>query len=1293
MDIQMKNYGFRFISSLMFLLLLAISATGQYFPEKLYTVDDGLPQSIITTILKDSNGYLWIGTNEGMARFDGSVFENYTQYNGYPFHLISGIIETKPGVLWVTDYGFGLFELKENKTRLLVFDPALKDFHVNFLKKEQDGRILLGADPGGLYIFKNDSLIEHYSDSDIIPGGIISACVTPNGNIWVGTFANGAVLMRNGKVVRTLTMADGLPSNEIRSVLPLKNDKVWFGTGDGLYVLNDKAISDAFNAKYPGSQIMSVYTPDSVNIYLNISTQKGGVVHYKNNVLKDEIHVDNFTYTKCSYMDKSGILFIGTYDGLLMLPDRNFLNYDSRSGLKDVYIRAVTKDANGYLWVGTKNDGLFYLKEGRFYPFKIDSFGTRFRTPNVLQFINDQFWIGTRRGLLILQKGKSVHNAITAVSDSLEIRKISRIDSAVYIVSRKKIFKYSNGTVSDLTYNFSDSVNSIWGVEKDANGILWAATNGWGLWTLQDTVWTSFRPATAPKHLYGVRRTPSGFLLFPSSVGAFLWNGKQLINLYPDKGNVWDAMAADTMDFWFGTSQGLVHQFKSHREVYSRKSGYASTEFNIGAFYKDSNRSLWFGGVTGLMHYIGKEKYQSEEKPLAIKFIQAGDSLFFFPAKKQNVLHFRKSNITIEYALLTFKTPSEVRYRVYLEGFDADTSSFTKETRINYTNLYAGFYTFHVFAYFGGGKAFLKSSSFSFKIDTEWWETWWAIIIYAILIALVAYFVVYWREHLLRRRNLLLEQRIEERMVELRASNRRLVNEVKERIRVEKALSEEKEQLSVTLGAITDGVIRLDEKGCIILMNAVARNLCGVLPGEAIKAEIGKVLILTDETSSLPIELNVTEINVTSGNSVFSQYAVLNNRQNKQRYNIFLSIAPILSAEKQIHGYVCVFRDISLEKKAEEESVRAQKLESIGLLAGGIAHDFNNILSGILGNTQLARLIYEKGEKITKYLSGIEKATESATALTQQLLTFSKGGEPVKKQVNTKELLEGAVSFALRGSNVGYRFSLEEVLWAVNADQGQISQVVNNLTINADQAMPGGGTLHIKARNIEVNDENPVAGLKGGAYIEIKFMDEGIGISEENLRKIFDPYFTTKQKGSGLGLASSYSIIDKHDGTITVESVLGKGTTFTVYLPAHPVVAQLEIQKPRRMEAGSGRILVMDDEKYIRDLMEDMLSLLGYKTEVASGGEEAIYLYKEAIKAGKPFNAVIMDLTIPGGIGGKDVIRELLKIDPEVKSLVSSGYSSDSIMANFGDFGFKGILQKPFKIEEISILLDRILHT
>jgi len=373
--------------------------------------------------------------------------------------------------------------------------------------------------------------------------------------------------------------------------------------------------------------------------------------------------------------------------------------------------------------------------------------------------------------------------------------------------------------------------------------------------------------------------------------------------------------------------------------------------------------------------------------------------------------------------------------------------------------------------------------------------------------------------------------------------------------------------------------------------------------------------------------------------------------------------------------------------------LRTQKLESIGLLAGGIAHDFNNILSGILGNAQLARMGLDKGKDIRKFLIGIEKATENATHLTQQLLTFAKGGEPVKEIINIKDMLYESVEFALRGSSVSARYNIDDNLWPVEADKGQINQVINNLVINAIQAMPGGGQLTLTAQNFVKNGrQNDLEQIKEKFLISISIEDTGHGIPKENLNKIFDPYFTTKQRGSGLGLATTFAIIKKHGGHISVSSELGKGTTFTIYLPACPEKEIKEnISKAKLKNWQGKRALVMDDEEYIQELMGSFLDMLNISADFASNGEEAVQKYKQHLEKGEPYDFVIMDLTIRGGMGGKEAVKKILEINPEAKVIVASGYSTDSVLANYKKFGFSGRLSKPFNLEELTEVVNEVL--
>lgn len=382
-------------------------------------------------------------------------------------------------------------------------------------------------------------------------------------------------------------------------------------------------------------------------------------------------------------------------------------------------------------------------------------------------------------------------------------------------------------------------------------------------------------------------------------------------------------------------------------------------------------------------------------------------------------------------------------------------------------------------------------------------------------------------------------------------------------------------------------------------------------------------------------------------------------------------------------------KEIAERERMEAELSRVQKLESLGLLAGGIAHDFNNLLGAIMGNISLAMLDVDPENSAYQQLTKAERASFRAQDLTRQLLTFSRGGAPVKKRITLPGIITEAAGFSLRGSRVLHELSIAADLWPVKADEGQMMQVFNNLLINADQAMPSGGIIRIAAGNVELGPGD-VPSLAAGRYVRVTVSDQGTGIPREHLGKIFDPYFTTKQKGSGLGLAATYSIIRKHDGHIIVESELGKGTVFHIYLPA----SEGEVAPQPRQEKlvrGNGAVLIMDDDEDMRKTTGDMLMRMGYAVDYADEGNEAIAKYRQAREAGSPFAAVIMDLTVPGGMGGKEAIGKLLAIDPAVRAIVSSGYSEDPVMADFRSYGFRGVAIKPYRIRELSEVVASVI--
>ncbi|NVN89301.1 MAG: PAS domain S-box protein [Desulfuromonadales bacterium] len=514
------------------------------------------------------------------------------------------------------------------------------------------------------------------------------------------------------------------------------------------------------------------------------------------------------------------------------------------------------------------------------------------------------------------------------------------------------------------------------------------------------------------------------------------------------------------------------------------------------------------------------------------------------------------------------------------------------------------------------------------------------------------------------------------------------VRNISERKRTEAALAMEKERLAVTLRSIGDGVITADTEGKVVLLNKVAEEMTGWKQEEALGKPFDEVFTIISEKTRERCKSPVDQVLATGGSVELANHTILVAKDGTER-SIADSGAPIRDRESRLVGVVLVFRDITEKKKMEEELFNARKLESIGILAGGIAHDFNNLLTAILGNISLSKLFVPAGEKVHQKLCEAEKASLRARDLTQQLLTFSRGGAPVKKIASIAGIIKDSVSFSLSGSRVTSRFVIADDLYPVEVDAGQFSQVINNLVVNAEQAMPAGGEIEISCSNVSLGAEQALP-LPEGSYVLVCVKDQGEGIPEEVIDRIFDPYFTTKEKGKGLGLATVYSIVKNHDGYITVSSQQGVGTVFTIYLPATVSGVVEQAGKETETPGGSGKVLVMDDEATIRDVAGEMLDFLGYEAAFARDGTEAVALYRQAAEARQPFLAVIMDLTIPGGMGGKETIKLLRELDDNVKAIVSSGYSNDPIMADYRSFGFSGVITKPYKVAELKKILGEI---
>lgn len=473
------------------------------------------------------------------------------------------------------------------------------------------------------------------------------------------------------------------------------------------------------------------------------------------------------------------------------------------------------------------------------------------------------------------------------------------------------------------------------------------------------------------------------------------------------------------------------------------------------------------------------------------------------------------------------------------------------------------------------------------------------------------------------------------------------------------------------------------------MLNPVAEELTGWPESLAVGRILGEIFVIEHEETGEPVPDPVSRV-LTSGRVVgLANHTRLVARDGTHR-SIADSAAPIRNGSGVIQGVILVFRDVTGQRRLESELARIQALETVGVLAAGIAHDFNNLLSAIQGNLSMLEGALEAGTEAEERLGRASRAVARARDLTVQLLTFSTGGEPVRRILALPTLLRDAAGFAMRGASIALRFDLADGLWAVDVDAGQISQVVQNLVINAEQAMSGGGTVTVSARNYTVDPGDDLP-LPVGAYVRVGVRDRGHGIPETLVSRIFDPFFSTKARGSGLGLAVCHSVILKHGGHIAVESRVGAGSLFEFWLPASPAaVVTHEVPAPAPI-AGRGRILVMDDDDAIRAVAADMLDSLGYQVECVPDGETALERCHAAHAASQPYDLLILDLTVSGRMGGAEVVQHLAARNDPTRAVVSSGYSNDPIMADPAAHGFAGMVRKPYGLRDLGEELKRVL--
>lgn len=494
------------------------------------------------------------------------------------------------------------------------------------------------------------------------------------------------------------------------------------------------------------------------------------------------------------------------------------------------------------------------------------------------------------------------------------------------------------------------------------------------------------------------------------------------------------------------------------------------------------------------------------------------------------------------------------------------------------------------------------------------------------------------------------------------------------------------------LELIRDAIVIVDTGGRVLFLNKMAENLTGWRSYEAIGRPATSVLKLVHADTHSVIEDPIKALLQESQSGGLRGKLVMV-AKDATEFPISDSGSAPRSKGGRVTAVYLIFRQWVDSSAAADDNkaILNSHMEAIGALAGGIAHDFNNVLTAVVGNLSLARMHLDQPEKTRGRLEQAERASLRAREISRQLLTFAKGGAPIKTVTNLIDPLKSTTTQALHETSIACEFELPDDIWSIEADLGQIGLAIRNLVTYAAQSSPANGKIEVSASNITVS-RGMIQGLRPGIYVRVSVRDFGPGIPPQHLARIFEPYFITRKTGSGLGLATAHSIVRRHSGTITVESIIDKGSTFHVFLPATEERPVTETPRYEQMlQQGAGRVLVMDDEADVRLVASDMLELMGYEVETTPDGVQALQLYATAKRIGKPYSAVIFDLTVPAGMGGKEAIVKLREIDPGAKAIVSSGYSYDPVMANYQEYGFDAVVPKPYKPEELARTLKNLL--
>ncbi len=1263
------------------LFLIPTQGLAQRYHIQTYREQDGLSSNTVYNVVQDSLGRLWFATRNGLTVFDGFEWREIRPNDPASPRGEGLVAMASDGAIWWSSRRLPLriSRWSDDQWQGITNLTIPGQYHelirmLTWVDPQGETTLAVATHGGILRIWKNQTWITPKFDLQF--SGINSLEII-NSILLVST-NKGLVSVDLQSPKKPYKLVLDLPERLVGAVsCDAQTGIMWIIGDTWLARYQDWKLLDYFpikefettplNKHFSACQgpLGGLYIVDSTTVYYfhpewgleTISPAKGIVTDGGFHVM----------------MDREKNIWISSSRGVSKIISRRFACYDHVHGLMGDEVSAIIQRASGSIVLGHRNGLTFMDPEIRTLPFTHGS-GVFTRVTDLAEDANERLWIAANyQGLGLLAEDDTIHwyNSEDGLGKSV-YSILPHPDLGLLVGTNSGLFRKIGSRFEEVFLPETGSTNypNIRRLITLSTGEIAIGTMRLGIYLWQKGELTRIPGSSeeGSNNVFALFERPDGRLWVGTGSGLFVLNqGKLVRTQAPDPEihrPVYGMVEDDIGKIWFGTDDGVTIWDGKETNRLTAHQGLLGFETNRDALIRDKKGHIWIGTDSGLSIYRRELDTAFCAKPiLTLTGVRANGQSF--PLDRPLKIKGPLASLIFLFRAPYFGNGDHLRFQVKTTGIsDIEIPSHIVHWPgvLPLTNIPPGNLQVRIQALTPEGLVSNTITTPMVTVIPPFKDRWYTKLLAAMALGLLMWLLLAFLSG--RRSAQRLEKEVRHQTRDLRRS--------------EETARLESERLTSTLESISDGVVVMDSRKKVVLFNGAAETMFRDSTLLKLGCALEDLLPLTALVDPNQATRYKQLLENPDGVRLQSEQVPIHLLDNSTGW-FEISAVPIIGSPGAL---VFAFRDITDRRNSEQEEQRSQKLESLGLLAGGIAHDFNNLLTIMLGNLSLAESTLTASPEERRQLGKIRTASERAQSLTRQLLTFAKGGGPARKPIDLVPIIKDSTSFTLSGSNVTQHLKFPPDLLWINADPDQITQVIGNLIINAFQAMPNGGHLEIAAHNIS----SGIYSQNSEQWVVIEIRDHGVGIADQDQLRIFDPYFSTKKAGSGLGLAIAHSIVEKHEGQLTVSSVLGEGSTFRLALPAcQPGLkpGQDKIKAETFAKSGPLKILFMDDEEEIRLILDHMLNQAGHHGMGVAHGEDALDAFIQARRKGTPFDLVVLDLTIPGGMGGLETLSELRKLDPQVKVIVASGYCDDPVMANFFAFGFSGILRKPFSLDDL----------